>query len=92
MKILILSYAASLLDMLTDKLNKFGLTAERVNYNKPLLPQIKEADILVNGLGKLDKTIIDNCSNPKLVHQVGTGIDNVDVEYCTSKLHNIIYL
>lgn len=82
---MILSDAAGLTAMLTDKLKKFGLTAQRVDYSKPLLPQIKDVDILVNGLGKLDKTIIDNYPNLKLVHQVGTGIDNVDVGYCTSK-------
>jgi hypothetical protein len=52
---------------------------------KPVLPQIAHADILINGLGKVDKIIIDACPNLKLVHQIGTGIDNVDVDYCTSK-------
>jgi D-3-phosphoglycerate dehydrogenase / 2-oxoglutarate reductase len=36
-------------------------------------------------LGTVDKSIIDSCPNLKLVHQVGIGIDNVDVKYCTSK-------
>jgi D-3-phosphoglycerate dehydrogenase len=81
----ILSYAASLKDLLSDKLNEIGFTAETVDYSRALLPQIKDADVIVNGLGTVDKSIIDACPNLKLVHQVGTGIDNVDVDYCTSK-------
>jgi D-3-phosphoglycerate dehydrogenase len=36
-------------------------------------------------LGKVDKPIIDACPKLKLVHQVGTGVDNVDIGYCTLK-------
>ncbi|MFZ0895437.1 MAG: NAD(P)-dependent oxidoreductase [Candidatus Nitrosopolaris sp.] len=81
----ILSYAASLKDLLSDKLNEIGFTAETVDYSQALLPQLKDADVIVNGLGTVDKSIIDACPRLKLVHQVGTGIDNVDVDYCTSK-------
>ena len=85
MKIVITSHAASLKDILSGKLKDLGLSAQTVDYNKPVLAQIANAEILVNGLGKVDKTIIDACPNLKLVHQIGTGIDNVDVDYCTSK-------
>jgi D-3-phosphoglycerate dehydrogenase len=61
------------------------LTAETVDYNKPILAQIANADIIVNGLGKVDKTIIDACPNLRLIHQIGTGTDNIDIDYCTSK-------
>jgi D-3-phosphoglycerate dehydrogenase / 2-oxoglutarate reductase len=81
----ILSYAASLKDLLSDKLNEIGFIAETVDYSRPLLSQLKDADVIVNGLGTVDKSIIDACPKLKLVHQVGTGIDNVDVDYCTSK-------
>jgi D-3-phosphoglycerate dehydrogenase / 2-oxoglutarate reductase len=85
MKIMILSYAASLKEILSSKLKEFGLSAERVDYNKPILPQITDADVLVNGLGKVDKAIIDACPKLKLVHQIGTGVDNIDIGYCTLK-------
>jgi D-3-phosphoglycerate dehydrogenase len=81
----VLSYAASLKDLLTDKLNEIGFTAETVDYSQPLLSQLKDADVIVNGLGTVDKSIIDACPKLKMVHQLGTGIDNVDVDYCTSK-------
>src|SRR5215210_8606473 len=85
MKIMILSYAAGLTEILSGKLKEFGLTAERVDYNKPILTQITDADVLVNGLGKVNKPIIDACPKLKLIHQVGTGVDNVDIGYCTLK-------
>jgi len=64
----ILSYAASLEDLLSDKLNEIGFTAETVDYNRALLPQLKDADVIVNGLGTVDKSIIDACPKLKLVH------------------------
>lgn len=85
MIIKILSYASGLTEFLPRELGKIGCTAERVNYGKPLLPQIRNADVLMNGLGKVDKKIIDACPRLKLVHQVGIGIDNIDTDYCTSK-------
>jgi D-3-phosphoglycerate dehydrogenase / 2-oxoglutarate reductase len=85
MKIMILSYAASLTEILSSKLKDFGLNAERVDYNNPILPQIRDADVLVNGLGKVDKAIIDACPKLKLVHQIGTGVDNIDIGYCSLK-------
>ena len=82
---MILSHAAGLKEILSDKLNQFGLTAEEVDEDKPLIQQIRDADVLVNGLGKVDKSTIDVCPKLRLVHQVGTGIDNVDVDYCKLK-------
>ncbi|HET7148920.1 MAG TPA: NAD(P)-dependent oxidoreductase [Candidatus Nitrosopolaris sp.] len=85
MIIKILSYAAGLKDILSAKLEQIGLTAETVDYSQPLLPQLKDADVIVNGLGSVDRSILDASVKLKLVHQVGTGIDNVDIDYCTSK-------
>lgn len=82
---MILSQGAGLAERLSEKLEQFGLTAESVDYAKPFLSQILYADVLVNRLGKVDKTLIDSCPRLKLIHQVGTGIDNVDVKYCTCK-------
>ena len=59
-KIIILSYAAGLKEILLDMLSEFDLKAERINYDKPLLPQIRNADVLVNGLGRVDKSIISS--------------------------------
>jgi D-3-phosphoglycerate dehydrogenase len=40
---------------------------------------------LINGLGKIDKDVIDNCHKLKLVQQIGAGIDNIDIDYCANK-------
>jgi D-3-phosphoglycerate dehydrogenase / 2-oxoglutarate reductase len=85
MKIKILSLANGLNEILNLHLDRLGFKAETVDYSKPLLPQIEEADILINGLGQVDRSIIDGCHKLRMVQQVGTGIDNVDVDYCTSR-------
>lgn len=40
---------------------------------------------MINGLGKIDKDVIDNCHRLKLVQQDGAGTDNIDIDYCTNK-------
>jgi D-3-phosphoglycerate dehydrogenase / 2-oxoglutarate reductase len=42
-------------------------------------------NVLVNGFSKINKLIIDASPKLKMVHQSGIGVDNVDVDYCTSK-------
>jgi D-3-phosphoglycerate dehydrogenase len=85
MKIKILTLATGLNEILTLRLNDIGLKAEVVDYSRPFPPQIEDANILINGLGRVDRSIIDMCDNLKMIHQIGTGIDNVDIEYCTSR-------
>jgi D-3-phosphoglycerate dehydrogenase / 2-oxoglutarate reductase len=82
---MILSHGYGLKEILTEELSKIGLQATLVDYKKPILPQISEAEILINGLGKIDKYVIDNCPRLKLVHQIGAGTDNIDIDYCTYK-------
>ena len=85
MKISILTYAAGIKDNLYYKLKAKGFTVNIVDYNKPIEDQITESNILINGLGSLNKSIIDMCPKLKLIHQIGTGTDNIDISYCTSK-------
>ena len=47
--------------------------------------QIADAEVIVNGFGIIDKSVIDECPNLQLIQQTGIGIDNVDVSFCTSK-------
>lgn len=84
-RIVILRLAVGLNKILSSHLQKTGFLAETVDYSKPLRPQIENADVLVNGLGRIDRSIIECCPNLKLVQQVGTGIDNVDIKYCSAK-------
>jgi len=86
MKIKLLINSNVLEAILSAKLNEVGLTdSDIIDYNKPLLPQLVDADVIVNDFSKVDKTLLDGCPNLRLVHQIGIGYDNVDVAYCTSK-------
>ncbi|HEY7694861.1 MAG TPA: hypothetical protein VH797_02025, partial [Nitrososphaeraceae archaeon] len=80
-----MSRGHGLKEILTDELSRIGLQAAQVDYKKPLLPQIADAEILINGLGKIDRNVINNCRRLKLVHQIGAGTDNIDIDYCTHK-------
>jgi D-3-phosphoglycerate dehydrogenase / 2-oxoglutarate reductase len=86
MKIKLLMNSNALQAIISAKLNEVGLTdSDIVDYNKPLLAQLVDANVIVNDFSKIDKTLIDGCPNLRLVHQIGIGYDNVDVGYCTSK-------
>ena len=85
MNITILSHGYGLKEILIEELSKIGLQATQVDYKKPFLPQITEAEVFINGLGKIDKDMIDNCPRLRLVQQIGAGTDNIDIDYCTHR-------
>jgi D-3-phosphoglycerate dehydrogenase / 2-oxoglutarate reductase len=85
MKIKLLTRSCDLNEILLAKLNPMGITGETIDYKRPLLPQIADAEVIVNGFGIIDKSFIDVCPNLQLIQQTGIGIDNVDVRYCTLK-------
>ena len=90
MKIKLLTRSSDLNKMLISELNQMGLTADAtivVDYKQPLLPQLADAEVIVNGFGNIDKTIIDECPNLQLIQQTGIGIDNVDVSYLYFKIN-----
>jgi D-3-phosphoglycerate dehydrogenase / 2-oxoglutarate reductase len=85
MKIKLLTRSSDLNEILLTKLNQMRLTGETIDYKKSILSQIEDAEVIVNGFGNIDKSLIDGCPNLELIQQTGIGIDNVDVSYCTSK-------
>ena len=85
MKIKLLTRSSDLNEILLAKLNQMGITGETIDYKKPILPQIADAEVIVNGFGIIDKSFINGCPNLQLIQQTGIGIDNVDVRYCTLK-------
>lgn len=72
-------------EILDGRLERHGFKSELIDMDKPLAPQVPDAEILINGTGRIDKSIIDLCPKLLLVHQAGIGYDNIDVQYCTSK-------
>jgi D-3-phosphoglycerate dehydrogenase / 2-oxoglutarate reductase len=70
---------------LARKAEKSNTSMEFVNYNESLIPQVQDADILINSFDKIDKSFIDSCPNLKLVQQSGIGVDGIDIDYCSKK-------
>lgn len=85
MKVKVLMRSSSFKEVLDNQLKEKGLESYLVDMNRPLGPQISDAEVIVNGSTKLDKATIDLCPKLLLVHQAGMGYDNVDLDYCTSK-------
>ena len=86
MKVKTLVRSAGFKEILDARLAEIGLAAsEQVDSAAPLVPQLADAEVLVCGLQKIDRQVIDMCPRLLMVHLAGIGYDNVDVEYCSSK-------
>jgi hypothetical protein len=66
MKIKLLTRSSDLI--LLDKLNQMELTGETIDYKMPILPQIADAEVIVNGFGAIILT----------PHIAGWTADSVD--------------
>ena len=67
MKIKLLTRSSDLNEILLAKLNQIGLAGETIDYKKPVLPQIVDAEVIVNGFGIIDKSFIEQCPNLQLI-------------------------
>jgi len=85
MKVTILQLANGLEEIFSLKLRERGLRTEIVNHTKPLLEQIIDSDVLINGREDIDPSLINACTKLKMIHQIGIGVDNIDFNYCASK-------
>lgn len=85
MKISALIQNAEFKQRIEEKMKKTNIIIDFVKNEEPLIPQIKNTEILINSFNKIDKKLIDFCPNLKLVQQSGIGVDGIDIEYCTSK-------
>jgi hypothetical protein len=52
---------------LKSRLNEIGLVSEEVNINQPIIPQLSDVDVLVNGFIKINKLIIDASPKDRMV-------------------------
>ncbi|WP_018663071.1 phosphoglycerate dehydrogenase [Heyndrickxia acidiproducens] len=50
-----------------------------------LIAGLKDADIYINGIEKVDQEIIDAAPSLKYILKYGTGVDNIDLDYATEK-------
>ena len=77
--------SSSFKEILDSRLREHGFQSQLVDMTQPLTTQVSDAETIVNGTARIDKSLIDSCPDLRLVHQAGIGYDNIDVKYCTSK-------
>lgn len=68
---------------------------ETLGYSVDVKPEIEREELLriiadytvliITTYTKVDKELIDNAANLKIVGRVGSGMENVDVAYCIQK-------
>ena len=78
-----------------DALTKDGFEVVTVKVaNEQLVNFINENDIiglLVRSATTVDKTVIDNCPNLKLIGRGGVAMDNIEVDYAREKGLHVIH-
>ncbi len=85
MKIKLLTTSAALKEILLKNLSEVNLTADVIDPSQSLYPQLQDVEILVNSSANIGRSVIDAAPNLRMIHQSGIGIDNIDVDHCTTK-------
>ena len=52
---------------------------------KDLIEYIKDADAIIVGLEPIDKEVLEQCPNLKIVSKYGVGLNNIDLEACKKR-------
>ena len=76
-----------------DELKKLGFTNDYDLDSSKLDIEKKISSyygIIIRSRINIDKTFIDNCKKLKFIARIGSGTENIDVEYCRSKQITII--
>lgn len=63
---------------------KLNLDGRRFN-KKELIEYIKDADAIIVGLETIDKEVLNNCKNLKVVSKYGVGLNNIDKDACKKR-------
>ena len=64
---------------------KLNLEGKRFKEEDELIEFIKDADGIVVGLEPINKSILERCSNLKIVSKYGVGLNNIDIDECKKK-------
>jgi len=56
-----------------------------------LLPFVCDAVAIVAGTEKYPRKVLDKCKDLKVISRVGTGFDNIDLEYCKDRGIKVAY-
>lgn len=65
---------------LLEEISAVKVIVKNVDSDVELLNLVKDADIIMTDLSTIDKNIINNCKNLKLIVEYGAGYDNIDIE------------
>lgn len=66
--------------------NQFGTFTPYETTNKEeVIDRVKDADIIITNKVVIDKDVIDNAPNLKLICEAATGYNNIDVNYAKEK-------
>ena len=63
---------------------KLNLDGKRFNKEE-LVEYIKDADAIIVGLEPIDKEVLEQCQNLKIVSKYGVGLNNIDLEACKKR-------
>lgn len=85
MKIAALVQNVEFKQRIEEKMRKTNIFIDFIKNDAPLIPQIMDAEIIINSFNKIDRNLIDSCPKLKLVQQSGIGVDGIDIDYCTEK-------
>jgi len=63
---------------------KLNLDGKRFSKDE-LIDYIKDADGLIVGLDPIDKEVLENCQNLKIISKYGVGLNNLDLDECKKR-------
>lgn len=86
-KVLLTDYAWPDLDVERAILSQGGVELVVADRSDParLAELAHDCDAIMTNWAKVPKEVIAACSRCKIVSRLGIGLDNIDVEYCTSR-------
>lgn len=86
MKIVMLERNSAGLDVSVDCISALGTVIEYSNSSiDNVAERIEEADIIIANKSPLDERTLNNAKNVKLICELATGFDNVDLQYCKQR-------
>ena len=86
MNIVILDYKTLGDDLDLSGATRFGnVTKYPVSSQEEARKRLKDADIVIVNKVKMNKSVLDDAKNLKLICETATGYDNIDVEYCKER-------
>ncbi|MCR4610715.1 MAG: hydroxyacid dehydrogenase, partial [Lachnospiraceae bacterium] len=86
MNIVVLERATVGMDVSVNEFNRLGnVTVYDTTPIEEIANRVKDADIIIANKRPLNEKTLKDAPNVKLICELATGYDNVDLEYCKSR-------